>query len=180
MNMAIVAIRHLNKQSSETKAIYRGIGSIASNAAARFVFLIAQHPEEHKLPEHERRRVMACTKANRIRKPPSFAFRLSTFGNEKEKNPPAHVEWITSPPCTLTANDLLITPKSPRNSEALQQAKDFLELTLVDGPVESTKLDLLAKEKLIAPATLSRARRKLKVRAERIAGKWWMSLPEDI
>jgi hypothetical protein len=59
----ILGIRHLAK-SGHAKAITAGGGSIAFNAAARVVILVAEHPEDADKKQHERRRVMATVKNN--------------------------------------------------------------------------------------------------------------------
>ena len=179
LNIAICFVRHLNKQSSETRAINRGIGSIASNAAARFVFLVAQHPEDAQIPECLRRRVLACTKANRIRKPQSFAFRLTDAGNEGEKDPPAHIEWIVEPPCNLTADDLLREPRRHRSPDALNEAVEFLQDELLGGPRLSKEIESRAREAGISSATLRRAKEKVEVRASQrgvLRGPYWLGL----
>ncbi len=66
---AVVVIRHLNK-SSMGSALYRGGGSIAFIGAARAGLLIARDPED------EQRRVLATTKMNLAREPPSLGFTI--------------------------------------------------------------------------------------------------------
>lgn len=66
---AIVAVRHLN-QSAGANALYRGGGSIGIIGAARCGLLLAADPEE---PD---RRILAATKGNLGKPPPSLASRL--------------------------------------------------------------------------------------------------------
>ena len=77
---AIVAVRHLNK-SMTGNPLYRGGGSIGIIGAARCGLLLAADPDD---PE---RRILASTKDNLGRPPPSLAFRL-------EAPPGSHVARV--------------------------------------------------------------------------------------
>jgi hypothetical protein len=79
---AIVAIRHLNKQTGGD-AVYRGGGSIGFAGLARAVLAVGRDPDD---PE---RFVMAAVKINVARRPPSLAYRLEASGPYE----PARVVW---------------------------------------------------------------------------------------
>jgi hypothetical protein len=171
-NAAVILVRHLNKQSTLGKALYRGGGSIAFSAAARTSFLLDFDPTD-RAPEAERRRVLACIKNNLGPKPPSRAFRLRS----DEGNPIARVEWVAGP-CNLTADDLL-RPRHERRPEALEEAVAFLGDFLSDGAKLATEVDAHAAELEISPATLLRARKKLHIRSHKkgFSDGWLLALP---
>jgi len=67
---AVVIVRHLNKGSSEN-ALYRGGGSIGFIGSARSAFLLAKHPDD------DEKRVLASTKCNLGKKPPSMTYHIA-------------------------------------------------------------------------------------------------------
>jgi putative DNA primase/helicase len=168
---AIICIRHLTKQSAMANALYRGGGSIAIIGAARSGFLIGYDPTD-KAPEPERKRVFAHNKANLGPKTRSLSYRIRA----NEGDLVAHVEWCVEP-CSLSADDLLMTVPKPRDKDALQRAMDFLKLALKDGPRKSTEIEASAKDKGISKSTYNRARDELGVSAGLEARVWWLSLP---
>lgn len=170
---AIILIRHLNKQASLANAIYRGGGSIAIIGQARAGFLIGLDPTD-KNPE-DQRRVFAHNKFNLLRRMPSLAFRVLTGENDQGV---AHLEWDREP-CNLTADDLLMTAPKPRNSGALDRAKEFLQLELANGPRPSIELEALARSKDITDSTHRRATKALRLDKyqEEFHGPFFTALP---
>jgi AAA domain len=79
---AVVAIRHLNKQSGGD-AVYRGGGSIGFAGLARSVLAVGRDPED------EDRFVLASVKINVARRPTSLSYRLEAAGPYE----PARVVW---------------------------------------------------------------------------------------
>jgi DNA repair protein RadA/Sms len=167
---AIISIRHLNKLGGIDRALYRAGGSIAFVAAARTSFLLAFDPGD-KMPESERRRVLACIKSNIGPKPQSRAFRLVAEAGEV-----THVEWL-SEASLLSADDLLRRPRE-RKPEALQEAITFLENSLADGARPSTEIEGRAHKLGISEATLRRAKRILGVQSRKkgFAGIWHLEI----
>jgi hypothetical protein len=94
---AILGIRHLNKSSGGSKAIYRGEQTIAITAAARTGYLIAEDPDDAQC------RIFACHKMNLAEKPKALRYRLQP---DPVYNV-ASVAWDTKP-CDYKADDLLI------------------------------------------------------------------------
>lgn len=94
-------VRHLNKKSGESNALYRGGGSIGIIGAARTGLVIAKAPEEMN------RRVLAVTKCNVAREAPSMAFAIETAPSGTSV-----VEWLGE--CETSAGDLLAPTAGPR------------------------------------------------------------------
>jgi 5S rRNA maturation endonuclease (ribonuclease M5) len=67
---AVVAIRHLNKGGSGSKAIYRGGGSVGFTGAARATFLVTADRQD---PSNK---IMAAVKTNLSARPPSLRYRV--------------------------------------------------------------------------------------------------------
>jgi len=164
---ALVIVRHLNKAPGGN-ALYRGGGSIGIIGAARAGMLIAPDPAE------ERRRILACTKSNLAEKPKSLAYRL--VGDEQHDC--ARVVW--DGPSDLTADALLNPPRESKRDDAGQ----FLEDLLADGPVPTSEIKRHAAAEDISERTLKRAKQELGVEAVREGksgeiggGLWYWRLP---
>jgi len=175
---AIVPIRHLNKDSKNSTAMYRGGGSIAISGAARSVLLVARIPGE---PEDSDRRVMAQVKSNLARRAPSLEFEVSE--RPLDNNPDASVsiiEWIGE--SSFSANALLSKPKK---KTAREVAAAFLTETLVAEPLPAADVEELAADAEISKTTLKRARTDLDVHAFGKRGSdgkvqnWWWHLPGE-
>jgi len=170
---AIVLIRHLNKQSTVSSAMYRGGGSIAVSAAARAAYLVAVVPTD-PAPLAERRRIIAPVKNNLAKLPKSLAFRLVCDDGKT-----VHVEWLAAP-SELTANDLL-SAHNPRNADALEGAVEFLRIELDEGARPEKEIEALATAGGIKLPTLRRARKKIRVRSFKkdFSKGWFLALPGD-
>ena len=173
---AVVLVRHLNKGGGG-KAVYRGGGSIGITGAARSVLLVAKHPEatDPNTGKDDGRRVIAVSKSNLGASPQALGYRITDRGDTSA------IEWTGKE--KLSADDLVSpTTASGEERSALDDAKEFLLRMLADGPVKSTELDEAAGFNGVSGATLKRAKREMRVRAERMGygqdGGWYCSLPD--
>jgi len=82
---------------------------------------------------------------------------------------------------THTAAELLKEPDDDEECSALEEAEAWLRDALASGPRLATEMVLTAKAAGIAERTLRRARKRLKIRAEKqggsMEGKWWWVPP---
>ena len=119
---AIVAIRHLNKQSG-SDAVYRGGGSIGFAGLARAVLAVGRDPDD---PE---RFVLAPVKINVARRPTSLAYRLEAAGPYE----PARVAWDGE--SDHTAESLIGRDRdSARDKSKVEQLADAMrELVAANG-----------------------------------------------
>jgi hypothetical protein len=167
--VAIVAVRHLNK-SAAANPLYRGGGSIGIIGAARCGLLLALHPDDPQ------RRILAATKANLGRLPPSLVFRL-------ESAPGADVARVVWEGQTdLAATDLLrdtIVDTAARS--VLTEARVWLRAALADGPRPASELLREAGTAGIPPRLLYTARKaeRVQIRKERVTGGRWLWSYED-
>lgn len=127
---AIILIRHLNK-STQSKALYRGQGSIDFAAACRSAFVFAQDPS------NPQRRLMAHAKA-------SLSGLQATLEFQIEEN--GVFRWGGE--TTESADEALGTGEPPKQRERAQldAAMEFLKKALADGAVASTELMEAAKK----------------------------------
>jgi hypothetical protein len=148
---AILLVRHLNKGTRSSPAMYRGSGSIAIIGAARMAYLVGKAPDDTQL------QVLAPTKSNLATTPESLGFRIA--GNDAGQ---PVVVW--GGPVEISADDLVLTPRSPRGEE-LTRAEEFLKEQLRDGPCSRETLIERAREAGVADMTMRRAKKTLGIEA---------------
>jgi hypothetical protein len=169
----VLCLRHLAK-SGGTKAIYRGMGSIGYTAAARANFFVADHPEKKD------RFVIAASKFNLGPKPPSLEYFIETVTVQGLVKPVPRVAG--GAPCALTANDLSAAQtEEAAGGGRFHEAADFLREALKDGVTAEKDVKRQARDLDIAPATLKRAKKSLKIRSTQKGRAWYWQLapPED-
>jgi AAA domain len=165
LGAALLVIRHLNKLI-QGSALYRGGGSVGIIGAARVGWLAGRHPDEPDV------RVLAQLKNNLAPVPLALTYRLGPVGEV------ARVDWGEE--SDLAPDEILgHGPAGGRGrpAERLAAAEAFLRETLSGGPVESDELGRRADERGIRSRTLETARRTLGVRALRLDGAWFCTLP---
>jgi hypothetical protein len=165
---AILVVRHLNKAAG-LNPLYRGGGSIGIIGAARSGLLVAKDPDN---PE---RRVLASTKCNLAKLPPSLVFDLSP----SEPGGALRVGWMAE--SVHTAESLLAVPRDDEDRDAVQEAVEVLRAILESGPVPSEDVKRDARKAGIAERTLHRAKSVLGVKSRKVGftgkGSWQWSLP---
>jgi hypothetical protein len=163
--IAVIGVRHLTK-GGNSKAIYRGLGSIDFTAAARSVLLAGTDPEDDKI------RGVVHIKSNLARLGDAIGYELREDG----------FYWTDK--CDLTALKILA---SSDGGEAIGEAKMFLIdiLAGVDGMAANDVLER-ASSADISKRTLDRAKKELHVitykkgeEGKRGGGKWYWKLPGD-
>lgn len=168
MGVAFLVIRHLNK-SGGGNPIYRGGGSIGIIGAARSGMIIAKDPED----DTGDRRVLACSKNNLSKEPPSLAYQILTPTDGSPR-----IEWLGE--VSTSAQQLLAVPDEIEKKSARDEAKQWLREELRSGEVSSTELLSRSKKHGISGPTLRRAKSDLDVQATKssISGIWHWRLPE--
>lgn len=163
--LAIIGISHLNKDQAK-KALYRALGSVAFTATARSVWLVQQDEDDPKY----QRRFFSPLKANICKNPTTLAFSIDgPIGQPRVT--------FESMPVDKTAEELLADEETKERMTAIEEARHFLLEMLKGGKKPSKEIEDQAKELNIAPATLKRARKKLKIKPYQEGGQWWTELP---
>jgi RecA-family ATPase len=164
----ILAIMHMNKRSGELNSIYRITSSLDFAAAARSVQVVGKDPED------ENRRILAPVKMNLSAMPSSLRYGFSSDGA---------FSWYGE--TSLQADDILQAPSQQERS-ALDEAIDFINDVLADGPMLSRLVLEAAREHDISEKTLRRAAKQIGVCVEQAARKtgqrgspgwYWNMLP---
>ncbi len=163
---AIIVVRHLNKMAGGNP-LYRGGGSIGIIGAARSGLLVAKDPDN---PD---RRILASTKCNLAKLPPSLAYDLSADDHGRLR-----VGWIGE--STHTAESLLAVPQNEDDRDAVQEATEVLRSILNGVDVSATEVKRQAKAAGVSEKTLLRAKAAMGVRAKKIGfgpeGRWYWSM----
>jgi hypothetical protein len=163
---AVVVVRHLNKTPGGSP-IHRGGGSIGIIGAARSGLLVGKDPDN---PDH---RILASTKCNLAKLPPSLAYALETASNGALR-----ISWKGV--SAHTAESILAIPRDDEDKDALTEAIDVLRaLLVVRRKAKEVKHE--ARAAGIHERTLLRAKTMLRVKSDRQGfgpdGEWYWSLP---
>jgi len=164
--VALLLIRHLSKARTD-RALYRGNGSIDFTAAARSVLLVGKDPDQ---PE---KRAIVQIKNSVAQIGDSIGFSIDRNG----------FNWTGA--SDLTADKLLGPKTAEDNGEksAVDEAKEFLEDILQDGPVSSGEIKSASKNACISWRTIERAKETLNIKAFKEpgrAGVWKWRLPSQL
>ena len=118
------------------------------------------------------RRIMAPLKNNIARDTDGFAFSVESATADGIETSRVVFEATVH---KATAGEVLI--ERSEGGEALNEAKEFLEAMLTEGPMEAIKLQAGAKEVGINETTLRRAKKSLGIKSYKERDRWYQSLP---
>ncbi len=166
--VSVVGIMHLNKDEQK-RALYRGQGTIAFQAAARAVHVVARDEED---PE---RFLFLPAKMNLTQHPPGLAYRIESVSHPLGFSVGC-VKW-ESDPVSVSLDDVLVPPETNEDRSSRQEAEDFLEKLLKDGAVPKQTVETEARKVPIALRTLKRAKQSLGVRSIKRPCWWEWELP---
>src|SRR5215510_7775153 len=165
LNVAILLVRHLTKQSGP-KALYRGGGAIAFSGAPRSVLLVAPDPDSP-----DTTRILAPIKNNLSPMASALSFTLEPTA--------ASFRIAFTGPSALRADQLVASPHEDDDPDAVAFAVSFLRDLLATGPVESSLADKRRRQLAISDYAWKRARSRLRISAvkEGFSGGWCIALP---
>jgi DNA polymerase len=182
--LAIIGIMHFNKKLDVTNALLRISDSLAYGATARHVYGVIDDAENH-------RKLLVRAKNNLALNAGGLTTLAFSFGvNEVGVDPNTgkiiaapYVIW-QSQYVDVTATEAMRAANESKSPSALDDAKQFLRDILIAGGGRAlqTEIEEAAKAEKISDATLKRAKKALKVRAEKERtkeGRWFWVLPED-
>ncbi len=157
--IAVIGINHLTK--SQTRAIYRGLDSIAFTAIARSVWQVSLDPDD------EDRRLFLPVKMN-LAKANGLAFRITDQG----------LEWEDEP-ISLSADDAQAPQDGNESLTRRDEAKAWLKDLLKHGPFPSEDVPRKAQKDGICFKTLRFAKKELGVvsRKNGLTGIWCWTWP---
>ena len=167
---AIVCVRHLAK-TSQSRAIYRGLGSIDFTAAARSVLLVDDEPQAQReggdiVEPALSRRVLAHSKSSLAPKGPSLVFELRGG------------KFYWSGQSAITANELAAGPqRTARRDAEVQKAEAWLRTYLRGGSRPAKEGYEATAAMGIATRTLMRAKKAIGVQSKKAGELWYWHAP---
>lgn len=180
---AVLALAHLNKSQSTDLFVKVG-GSIGMSAAPRSILLMAS---DHEAEEESPNRLLVHGKSNLSAPAPTLRFRAesrSIEGWEGEQIDTVGLAWLGEAP-DVKASDVL-SPTGGDDKSALDDAVEFLEGLLGEGPVGSKDVQRQADEVGVSRITLRRAKKARGVVVRKEGGhfgpgkqRWVWALPDD-
>ena len=182
--IAIIAIMHFNKKIDVTNALLRISNSLAFGGVARHVFAVTKDVVNS-------RRLMTRAKNNIAseanNKTLAFHFETRQVGKDWRDGRPIEAPFIAWQEgyVDITATEALSAVNENKSPGALDDAKDFLRDILITGGGRAPKTDIeeAAEAEKISDRTLRRAKKALKVKAEKDRsvpeGSWYWVLPDD-
>lgn len=151
-NCTAIGLRHLNKSTATTKAIYRGGGSIAIIGAARAGLMVARDPDNPNAM------ILAHHKHNLSTEHISLRYALQFVPEHSV----CKIQWLGT--STIKADDLLKQPEETELTTQREEAISLIQEMMAEGPRPAADIYQAAKEAKISEKTLKRAKAALKVK----------------
>jgi hypothetical protein len=179
LRVAVVYVTHKSKGKGNS-AINSAIGSVGFTGVARSAFMVEKDPDDKD------RRLFLQIKNNIAKDPGGLAFRIGQHMLPGGIIGSA-IFW-DSERVSCTADEILAANENASERPAQTEAVDFLRDILRHGPLPAKDVESEAKDAGISWRTVNRAKKTLKVVAERKAesgdglgpsGRWYWSLPGD-
>jgi putative DNA primase/helicase len=167
---AIFGVTHPPK-AVQSKAVHAFTGSLAFVAASRTAFVAVEEPESD-------RRLLLAVKTNIGPTAAGIGYRLEPAQTAKGIET-IRVQWDTEP-VHFSANEALnAAAEAARGGGQKREAEAFLEAYLEAQPMPTDKVQAAAKANGISERTLDRAKKRLRVVAEKAGyqGIWMWRLP---
>jgi hypothetical protein len=160
LKVAIVGIMHFNKKAEVDNVVLRVSDSLAFAATARAVFATIDDPEN-------KRKLFVRGKCNIAKadiKAPAYDFKTQVVGKDPDSGEDIEAPYINWFPqhVDISATEAMKAAGS-KTPGALDEAKQFLQDFLKNGPVLQTEVEKEAKANDIAMKTLRRAKKALQV-----------------
>jgi DNA polymerase I-like protein with 3'-5' exonuclease and polymerase domains len=161
LRVCVLGIMHFNKKIDVTNVLLRISDSLAYGAAARHVYAVINDPDNQ-------RRLFVRGKNNLARhdqKTLAFSIDAREVGIDKRTGNPICRPYITwhDEPVDITAVEAMQAASNNKSPSARDNAKQFLEALLSNGPVGSKDVQEAARENGISRHNLKRAREALGV-----------------
>ncbi len=178
--VAILSVTHFSKgsQGGNTKALHRFIGSIAFTGAPRAAFAVVTDPED------EGRRLFLHGKNNMAAAPQGLSYRVTQSLLPGHSVVASRIVWEPEP-VRISADEAMAESNTGNTASARDEAREFLQELLSDGPVPTNKIKLEAGNAGLSWATIRRAKDSMGLKKMRQSdgkdgsGRWLWYLPDE-
>ena len=182
--IAVISIMHFNKKVDVTNALLRISNSLAFGGVARHVFAVTKDADNARRLMTRAKNNIASEEENKTL---AFHFDTKEVGKDWRDGRSVEAPFIVWEPgyVDVTATQALAAVNENKAPSALNDAKDFLRDILIAGGGRALAADIeeAADAEKISDRTLRRAKKVLKVRAEKdrsiAEGGWFWVLPDD-
>jgi DNA polymerase len=166
LRLSILAVMHFNKKVDITNVLLRISDSLAYGAAARHVYGVIDDPDNA-------RKLFVKGKNNlapRDQKTLAFGFAEREVGVDKRTAASIRAPYIVwhTEPVDITATEAMQAAAESKSPGARDNAKQFLQALLSDGPVASKKCKKRPKKTESRPSRSGAPRRNSKLRSRRM------------
>ncbi len=169
---AVVCVSHFNKTTGN-ESLMRVMGSLAFVAAARAAFAVLSDPED------KNRRLFLPIKNNIGNSQTGLAFTVQgmEFKNSQGLIETSKIVW-GSEVITTTANEVLAANSGESDRSATEEAIEWLNNLLVNGPMKAPDVQKEARQAGIGDKPLRTARERMGIKPykKEFAGGWWWEL----
>jgi hypothetical protein len=161
MVISMLGVMHFNKKTDVTNLLLRISDSLAYGAAARHVYGIVHDRDNQRKLFVKGKNNLAPAEQKTL----AFGFDAREVGVSKKTGRAIQAPFIVwhSEPVDITATEALQAAAENKSPSARDNAKQFLEALLSNGPIGSTKVQEAAKENGISTGTLRRAQKELRI-----------------
>jgi hypothetical protein len=162
---AVLVLRHLTK-SKDSKALYRGQGSIAFAGLARIVITVGRMPEDPEV------KVMAVTKLNVARHPRALTFTIESLPDTIKDQDRSKFSWGEF--VDVSADDIVSAPPPEKEDKELDRTCEWLRESLNGQGATFAALTRMAAPRSITDKMIRKAAAELGV----VQGDKW-TLPKE-
>jgi hypothetical protein len=165
--VAVAALIHMTKGSTERKSLYRAIGSIAFTGLARVVLAAGADPEQ---PD---RCYLMPVKQNNCAPAATLAYRIQPDADDEDA--PARLEWEGAPVDGIRPDLILGGGLSATDRDQQQDAAEFLRQLLADGRMRADEVFKAGRANGYSDSTLNRSKKRADVTSykEGFKGVWY-------
>jgi hypothetical protein len=156
----VLLVRNVSR-SATGKVTANSLGSLELTGVVRSHLLAGVSPDN---PDD---RALVQVKSNLSALGPALGYAIDSAGV---------FHWTGA--SSLTPEELLSSARDADTKSALEEAEHFLRVTLSSEPEDVWRIQRDAKEMMIAPITLRRAKERLGIVSRKIAGGWKWEKPQ--
>ncbi len=165
-------IAHFNKSgSSDASSLISGSGAFKDVPRSIFAFAVDDEDGAHVITQSKNNLGLMGL--------PSLAYRIIEAIVPTAKGDAKVGRFVLDGQSERTVRDILTDQGNGQERDEKTRAEDYLRKALAAGPLPTKAVEEEAREVHdISPRTLKRARKALRIPAQKRAGGWWISLPE--
>jgi putative DNA primase/helicase len=172
LEMCVLGVVHFNKNSKGSRGLDRINGSLAWAALARMTFYVSKRTDSDE-------RMMVRGENNIAPTGDGFLYKSQRVAVTEE----IHAQKVVWGAKLIGDPDVLLSDaeQDPEARRPLDEAKDFIQSYMDQGPAPAAALELAAEKAGINHNTLQKAKKRLGIESKKIGARWeWVKIPPKI